>query len=36
MTVEAEEKDMAKRGAILAEYMLESKFWELKAEIKTT
>lgn len=36
MNVEAEEKDMEKRGSILAEYMLEGKFWELKAEVKTT
>jgi hypothetical protein len=36
MTVEVEDTDMAKRACTLAEYMLTTKFWEFKADIKTT
>jgi hypothetical protein len=36
MTVEVEDAGMAKRASTLAEYMLTTKFWEFKADIKTT
>jgi hypothetical protein len=36
MTVEVEAKDMEKRASVMAEYMLETKFWELKADIRST
>ncbi|KNG49414.1 hypothetical protein DDE82_002584 [Stemphylium lycopersici] len=36
MSVEAEEVDMLKRAAILAGVIVESKYWELKADVKTT
>lgn len=36
MTVETEEVDMAKRASMLAESMLSARFWELKADVKTT
>ncbi|KAF1921127.1 hypothetical protein BDU57DRAFT_488548 [Ampelomyces quisqualis] len=36
MSVEVEQMAMAKRASLLAEYMLETKFWELKADVKTT
>jgi hypothetical protein len=36
MTVETEEVEMAKRASMLAESMLSERFWELKADVKTT
>jgi hypothetical protein len=36
MTVEVEEQDMAKRASELADSMLKNRFWELKADVKTT
>jgi hypothetical protein len=36
MTVEVEEEAMAGRASALAEYMLHTKYWELKADIKMT
>jgi len=36
MTVEIEEHAMAGRASTLAEYVLATKYWELKADIKTT
>jgi hypothetical protein len=36
MTVEAEEKGMAKSSSILVEYMLASTYWEKTADAKTT
>ncbi|KAH4939142.1 hypothetical protein HBI79_047080 [Parastagonospora nodorum] len=36
MTVEVEEAAMAGRASTLAEYMLNTKYWELKADIKLT
>jgi hypothetical protein len=36
MTVEVEDADMVKQASILADYMLSTKYWELKTDIKTT
>jgi hypothetical protein len=36
MTVEVEDADMAKRASTMAEHMLTTKYWELKADIKMT
>jgi hypothetical protein len=36
MTVEGEKAEMAKRASALAESLLTTKYWELKADVKTT
>ncbi|KAH7400759.1 hypothetical protein DE146DRAFT_717593 [Phaeosphaeria sp. MPI-PUGE-AT-0046c] len=36
MTVEVEESALMKRASLLAEFMLTTKYWELKTDIKTT
>jgi hypothetical protein len=36
MTVEDEEGPMAKRASALAQYMLSTKYWKLKTDVKTT
>jgi hypothetical protein len=36
MSVEVEQDTMARRASVLAEYMLSTKYWELKTEIKMT
>jgi hypothetical protein len=36
MTVQDGDSDMAKQASTLAEYMLKTKYWELKVDIKMT
>lgn len=36
MTVEVDELEMAKRASTLASAIIEARYWELKADVKTT